>query len=76
MFKALIAGAVAIGLIVAPTAASAMSTQDKTMSTKHKTHKVHHAQKKTKMAPGTTTGMSSGATTGQSSTGAKAKTGY
>ena len=74
MFKALISGAVAIGLIAAPVAAGAMSTQDKSMSTHHKTHKVHHAQKKM-MAPGTTTGMSSGTTTGQS-TGAKAKTGY
>lgn len=73
MFKALIAGAAAIGLIVAPAAAGAMSTQDKTMSTKHKTHKIHHAQKK--MAPGTT-GMSSGTTTGKSSSGAKEKTGY
>ncbi|MCC8948720.1 hypothetical protein H8A97_27335 [Bradyrhizobium sp. Arg62] len=75
MFKALIAGAAAVGLIVAPAAAGAMSTQTKTMSsTHHKTQKVHHAQKK--MAPGTTTGMSKGTTTGQSSTGAKAKTGY
>ncbi|MGF6306882.1 hypothetical protein ABIB82_001029 [Bradyrhizobium sp. i1.8.4] len=74
MFKALIAGAVAIGLVVAPAAAVAMSTHDKTMSTHSKTHKVHHAQKK--MAPGTTTGMSSGTTTGTSTGGAKAKTGY
>ena len=73
MFKALITGAVAIGLIGAPVAAGAMSTQNKTTSTMHKTHKVHHAQKK--MAPGTTTGMSSGTTTGQSTGGAKAKTG-
>jgi hypothetical protein len=70
MFKALIAGAVAIGLIVAPTAAGAMSTQDKT----HKTHKIHHAQKK--MAPGTTTGMSSGKATEKTTGGAKAKSGY
>ncbi|WP_076865602.1 hypothetical protein [Bradyrhizobium mercantei] len=74
MFKALIAGAAAIGLIVAPVAAGAMSTQDKSMSTMHKTHKVHHAQKK--MAPGTTTGMSTGKTTDKSTGGAKAKTGY
>ena len=74
MFKTLIAGTVAIGLVAAPTVAGAMSTQDKTTSTHHKTHKVHHAQKKM-MAPGTTTGMSSGTTTGQSP-GAKAKTGY
>jgi hypothetical protein len=61
MLKTLIAGAVAIGLIVAPTAAGAMSTH----------HKIHHAQKK--MEPGTTTGTSSGKATG----GAKAKpTGY
>ncbi|MHC2332631.1 hypothetical protein [Bradyrhizobium sp. USDA 4454] len=72
MFKALIAGAAAVGLVVAP--AAAMSTQGKTTSTMHKTHKVHHAQKK--MAPGTTTGMSSGTTTGQATGGAKAKTGY
>ena len=52
MFKALIAGAVAIGLAVAPTAAGAMTTL-------HKTHKMHHSMQK-KMAPGTTTGMSSG----------------
>jgi hypothetical protein len=64
MLKTLIAGAVAIGLIVAPTAAGAMSTHQKT-------HKIHHAQKK--MEPGTTTGTSSGKATG----GAKAKpTGY
>ncbi|PAY03985.1 MULTISPECIES: hypothetical protein [Bradyrhizobium] len=72
MFKALIAGAVAVGLIAAP--AAAMTTQGKSTSSMHKTHKVHHAQKK--MAPGTTTGMSSGTTTGQSTGGAKAKTGY
>jgi hypothetical protein len=60
MFKALIAGAVAIGLAVAPTAAGAMSSQ-------HKTHKVHHAQKK--MAPQTTTGMSSGTATEKTTTG-------
>ncbi|NEU95565.1 hypothetical protein [Bradyrhizobium uaiense] len=72
MFKALIAGAVAVGLIAAP--AAAMTTQGKSTSTMHKTHKVHHAQKK--MAPGTTTGMSSGTTTGQATGGAKAKTGY
>ncbi|MGY3443910.1 MULTISPECIES: hypothetical protein [unclassified Bradyrhizobium] len=72
MFKALIAGAVAVGLIAAP--AAAMTTQGKSTSTMHKTHKIHHAQKK--MAPGTTTGMSSGTTTGQASGGAKAKTGY
>jgi hypothetical protein len=67
MLKALIAGAVVIGLIVAPTAAGAMST--------HQTHKIHHAQKK--MAPGTTTGMSTGTTTGKATSGAKAKsTGY
>ncbi|MCC8940858.1 hypothetical protein CI1B_70280 [Bradyrhizobium ivorense] len=76
MFKALIAGTVAIGLVIAPTAAGAMSTRDKTTSTMHKTHKVHHAQKKVKMAPGTTTGMSGGATTGSSTSGAKAKSGY
>jgi|GEM_PF-1748403 len=55
MFKALIAGAVAIGLAVAPTAAGAMTTL-------HKTHKMHHGMQK-KMAPGTTTGMSSGTKT-------------
>ncbi|WGR95838.1 MULTISPECIES: hypothetical protein [unclassified Bradyrhizobium] len=54
MFKALIAGAVAIGLAVAPAAAGAMTMQ-------HKTHKVHHAKK---MTPGTTTGMSSGKSSG------------
>ncbi len=67
MFKALIAGAVALGLIVAPTAAGAMSTH-------HKTHKIHHTQKK--MAPGTTTGMSSGTATEKATGGAKAKSGY
>src|SRR5262249_37403524 len=68
MLKALIAGVVAIGLIVAPTAAGAMSTSQKT-------HKIHHAQQK--VAPGRTTGMSSGATTGKATSGAKAKsTGY
>ncbi|MFB9269070.1 hypothetical protein ACFFWD_39185 [Bradyrhizobium erythrophlei] len=72
MFKALIAGAVATGLIVAPVAAGAMSTQHKTST--HKTHKIHHAQKK--MAPGTTTGMSSGAATEKTTGGAKAKSGY
>jgi len=67
MLKALIAGAVAIGLIVAPTAAGAMSTH-------HKTYKTHSAQKK--MEPGTTTGMSTGKT-GKETSGAKAKsTGY
>ena len=70
MFKPLMAGAVAIGLIVAPTAAGAMSTQHKT----HKTHKMHHVQKK--MAPGTTTGMSSGTATEKATGGAKAKSGY
>ena len=55
MFKALIAGAVAIGLAVAPTAAGAMTTL-------HKTHKMHHSMQK-KMAPGTTTGMSGGTKT-------------
>ncbi|MGY4473022.1 hypothetical protein [Bradyrhizobium sp. USDA 3364] len=74
MFKALIAGAVGIGLIVAPAAAVAMSTQGKTTSTQHKTQKVHHAQKK--MAPGTTTGMSTGKTTAKSTGDTKAKTGY
>ncbi|UGY16513.1 hypothetical protein [Bradyrhizobium septentrionale] len=74
MFKTLIAGAAAIGLIVAPAAAGAMSTQSKSTSTHHKTQKMHQTQKK--MAPGTTTGMSSGTTTGQSTGGAKAKTGY
>ena len=69
MFKALMAGAVAVGLIVAPTAAGAMSTH-KT----DKTHKMHHSQKK--MAPGTTTGMSSGTVTGKATGGAKAKSGY
>jgi hypothetical protein len=73
MFKALMAGAVAIGLIVAPTAAGAMSTQHKT-DKMHKTHKIHHAQKK--MAPGTTTGMSSGTATEKATGGAKAKSGY
>ncbi|MES5482233.1 hypothetical protein QMZ05_05695 [Bradyrhizobium sp. INPA03-11B] len=77
MFKALIAGAVAVGLIAAP--AAAMTNQGKSTSTMHKTHKVHHAQKK--MAPGTTTGMSTGKTTTDKSTGGatgdtKAKTGY
>ena len=67
MFKALIAGTVAIGLVVAPTAAGAMSTQ-------HKTHKTHHAQKKT--APGTTTGMSSGTKAEKTTGGTKAKSGY
>jgi hypothetical protein len=68
MLKAFIAGAVAIGLIVAPTASGAMSTNQKT-------HKTHHAQKK--MAPGTTTGMSTGTTTGKATSGTKAKsTGY
>ena len=70
MLKALIAGVVAIGLIVAPTAAGAMST----MSTHQKTHKIHHAQKK--MAPGTTTGMSTGTTTTGATSAAKAKSGY
>jgi len=70
MFKTLLAGAIAIGLIVAPTAAGAMSTQHKT----HKTHKMHHVQKK--MAPGTTTGMSSGTATEKATGGAKAKSGY
>ncbi len=73
MFKALMAGAVAIGLIVAPTAAGAMSTHYKT-DKMHKTHKMHHAQ--TKMAPGTTTGMSSGTATEKATGGAKAKSGY
>ncbi|WP_407166268.1 hypothetical protein [Bradyrhizobium sp. ORS 111] len=50
MIKALIAGAVAIGLVGAPAAAGAMTTQ-------HKTQKTHHTKK---MTPGTTTGMSSG----------------
>ncbi|OKO80774.1 hypothetical protein AC629_27015 [Bradyrhizobium sp. NAS80.1] len=68
MLKALIAGAVAIGLSVAPTATSAMSKSHQT------THKVHHAGKK--MAPGTTTGMSTGTTTGKATSGAKAKSGY
>ena len=78
MFKALMAGAVAIGLIVAPTAAGAMSTQHKT----DKTHKIHHAQKgkmhhaQKKMAPGTTTGMSTGTATEKATGGAKAKSGY
>jgi hypothetical protein len=73
MLKSLIAGAVAVGLIVAPTAAGAMSTNE--MST-HKTHKMHHAQKKMKMAPGTTTGMAPRTTTGTATGGASAKTGY
>ena len=73
MLKSLIAGAVAVGLIVAPTAAGAMSTNQ--MSTHQKTHKMHHAQK-TKMAPGTTTGMAPATTTGTATSGAKAKTGY
>ena len=64
MFKALIVGAIAIGLSVAPTATRAMPTAHQT------THKVHHAGKK--MAPGTTTGMS----TGKAASGAKAKSGY
>ena len=73
MLKSLIAGAVAVGLIVAPTAAGAMSTNQ--MSTHQKTHKIHHAQKK--MAPGTTTGTSTGTTAGKVTSGAKAKsTGY
>ena len=68
MLKTFIAGAVAIGLIVAPTAAGAMSTHQKT-------HKIHHAQKK--MAPGTTIGTSTGTTAGKVTSGAKAKsTGY
>ncbi|WP_249148171.1 hypothetical protein [Bradyrhizobium jicamae] len=61
MFKALIAGAVAVGLVVAPTAASAMTT-----------HKVHHVQKH-KMAPGTTTGMSKETTTDKMTTGSTTK---
>jgi len=70
MLKTLIAGAVAIGLIVAPTAAGAMSTHQKT-------HKTHHTQKKMEMAPGTTTGMSTGTTTtGKATSGAKTKSGY
>jgi hypothetical protein len=64
MLKALIAGAVAIGLIVAPTAAGAMSTH-------HKTPKTHQTQKK--MEPGTTTGMATGTTTGKATSGSKAK---
>ncbi|MGV7219793.1 hypothetical protein [Bradyrhizobium sp. UFLA05-112] len=69
MLKAFITGAIAISLIVAPTAAGAMSTHQKT-------HKTHHA-KKMEMAPGTTTGMSSGTTTTEKATsGAKAKSGY
>jgi sterol desaturase/sphingolipid hydroxylase (fatty acid hydroxylase superfamily) len=74
MFKALMAGAVAIGLMVAPTAAGAMSTHK--MSTNHKTyktHKMHHAQKK--MTPGTTTGMSGGMATEKRTGGTKAKSG-
>jgi len=67
------AEAVAIGLIVAPTPAGAMSTHHKT-DKMHNTQKVHHAQ--TKMAPGTTTGMSSGTVTGKATGGAKAKSGY
>jgi hypothetical protein len=71
MFKALMAGAVAIGLIVAPTAAGAMSTHK--TDKMHNTHKMHHAAQKNKMAPGTTTGMSSGTATEKSTGGAKAK---
>lgn len=74
MLKPLIAGTIAVSLIVAPTAAGAMSTSQ--MSTHHKTHKMHHAQNKMKMAPGTTTGMAPGTTTGAATSGGKAKTGY
>jgi hypothetical protein len=72
MFKALMAGAVAIGLIVAPTAAGAVSTHK--TDKMHNPHKMHHAQKK--MAPGTTTGMSSGTATEKTTGSAKAKSGY
>jgi hypothetical protein len=74
MLKSLIAGAVAVGLIVAPTAGGAMSTNQ--MSAHQKTHKMHHAQNKMKMSPGTTTGMAPGTTTGTATSGTKAKTGY